>query len=81
MLQAQIGFTNAQIELINLLALDLDEAQIAKLRKILLQFRADELSVEADRIWENKGFTKEMLDDLMHQKLRTPSQDMDENNH
>lgn len=81
MAETQTGFTNAQVELINLFSLELDEEQLAKLKKLLLQFRADELSKEADRIWNQKGFSKEMIDDLIHQKLRTPYKKLDENSH
>ncbi|MFN4253830.1 MAG: hypothetical protein ACK4Q5_02350 [Saprospiraceae bacterium] len=66
-------FNNAQLEIMQLFAADdLREPELRALKKILLRFKAERLMDEADKIWDEKGWTNEDVKRLLQVKMRTP---------
>ncbi|MFZ4634626.1 MAG: hypothetical protein ACOYNO_10510 [Saprospiraceae bacterium] len=64
--------SNAQIELLKLLADNLSEAELADLKKILLAFKLQRVVQLADKIWEEKGWSQETMDQFLQTHMRTP---------
>ena len=65
-------FNAAQIELIQLLANDLDTIELAELRQVLIAFRFRLVEERAERTVKTKGWTKEQIDQMSYDHLRTP---------
>ena len=64
--------SNAQIELLKLLADNLSEAELADLKKILLAFKLQRVVQLADKVWEEKGWSQETMDQFLQTHMRTP---------
>ncbi len=65
-------FNTAQIELIQLLAQDLDTQELMELRKILVAFRFRLVEQRAERIAQTKGWTDEQINQMSQEHYRTP---------
>jgi len=65
--------TNAQVELLKAFAHDLNDDDIVELRKTLAKFFADKTSNEADRVWEQKAWNDDTVDQMLSVKLRSRS--------
>lgn len=65
-------FNDAQVELIQLLAQDLNSDELAELRKLLVSFRFRLVEQRAEQITQNKAWTNEEINNLSKKHLRTP---------
>lgn len=65
-------FNTAQVELIQLLAQDLDAQELMELRKILVAFRFRLVEQRAERIAQAKGWTDEQINQMSQEHHRTP---------
>lgn len=65
-------FNDAQVELIQLLAQDLNSDELAELRKLLVSFRFRLVEQRAEQISQNKAWTNEEINNLSKKHLRTP---------
>ena len=65
-------FNTAQIELIQLLAQDLETQELMELRKILIAFRFRLVEQRAERIAQAKGWTEEQINQMSQEHNRTP---------
>ena len=65
-------FNSAQIELIQLLAQDLDNRELMELRKILVAFRFRLIEERAERIAQAKGWSEEQINQISQEHNRTP---------
>jgi hypothetical protein len=72
--------SNAQIELLKLLADNLSEAELADLKKILLAFKLQRVVQLADKTWDEKGWSQETMDQFLQMHMRTPYQHKDTSN-
>jgi hypothetical protein len=72
--------SNAQIELLKLLANDLSEAELADLKKILLAFKLQRVVQLADNTWDEKGWSQETMDQFLQTHMRTPYQHKENSN-
>ena len=66
--------SNAQIEILKLLANDLSEAELADLKKILLAFKLQRVVQLADKTWDEKGWSQETMDQFLQTHMRTDYQ-------
>jgi len=64
--------SNAQAEILKLLADNLSEAELADLKKILLAFNLQRIVQLADKTWEEKGWSQETMDRFLRTHMRTP---------
>lgn len=64
--------SNAQVEILKLLADNLSEAELADLKKILLAFKLQRVVLLADKTWEEKGWSQETMDVFLKTHMRTP---------
>lgn len=60
--------TNLQLELLKLYSLDLTEPQLIEVKRLLAHYFAHKASDEMDRLWEEKGWTNETMDELLEGK-------------
>jgi hypothetical protein len=66
--------SNAQIEILQLMADNLSEAELADLKKILLAFKLQRVVQLADKTWDEKGWSQETMDQFLQTHMRTPYQ-------
>lgn len=66
--------SNAQIEILKLMADNLSEAELADLKKILLAFKLQRVVQLADKTWDEKGWSQETIDQFLQTHMRTPYQ-------
>ena len=65
-------FNAAQVELIQLLANDLNNEELTELRKVLIAFRFRLVEERAEKIAKNKGWTEEQINAMSQEHHRTP---------
>ena len=65
----------AQREILSLFRHDLPEETWDELRAVIARFFADRASDEADRVWEEKGWTDEYAERMLHAHYRRSSSD------
>lgn len=71
----QTPFSNAQLELLKLFSTELTEQE---LKRILLAFKFKRVTEMADKVWDEKGWTNEDMEKLLHTHLRTPYKSQEE---
>ncbi len=65
-------FSNAQLELLKAFSHNLSESDLIELKQVLAQFFAQRAIKEADRVWDEKGWTAGDMERMLQQKMRTP---------
>lgn len=59
--------SNVQTELLKLFAVDIPENHLLELKKMIARFLLDKVRDKADAIWDQKGYTDQMLKDILKQ--------------
>jgi len=59
--------SNVQTELLKLFAVDIPENHLLELKKMIARFLLDKARDKADAIWDQKGYTDQMLKDILKQ--------------
>lgn len=62
-------FSNAQLELLKAFSHDLSDSELAELKKMLAQFFAQRVVKEADRVWDEKGWTEADVERMLRKKV------------
>lgn len=60
--------TNLQHELLKLFSVEIDEQELIEIKDVLAQYFAKRVTKEADRIWDERGYTDETINKLLHDK-------------
>jgi hypothetical protein len=60
------NFSNAQLEILKVFASNLSDKEMEDLHKTLMQFRAERLYAEVDRIWVERGYTAETMEEWLN---------------
>ncbi len=63
-------FSNGQLELLKAFSHNLSDSELAELKKVLAHFFAQRAIKEADRIWDEKGWTEEDVGSMLQIKMR-----------
>lgn len=58
--------TNVQIELLRTFAYELSEEELTELKKVLVAFFAKRIRQRTSRIWEEKGYTAQTMQDWLN---------------
>ena len=66
--------SNAQVEILKLLADNLSETELADLKKILLAFKLQRVVQLADKTWDEKGWSQETMNQFLQTHMRTSYQ-------
>jgi hypothetical protein len=64
-------FSNGQLELLKAFSHDLSDSELAELKKMLAQFFAQRAITEANRVWDEKGWTEADVERILQTKMRT----------
>lgn len=65
--------TNGQLELLKILSRDLSEEDLLALRRLLGQFFAQRATEAANKVWDEKGWTNETMEEFLNTKMRKRS--------
>lgn len=57
----QQPFSNLQLELLKLYADNISEKDLKAIQRLIARYFADKATNEADKIWDEKGYTAEKL--------------------
>lgn len=57
--------SNVQIELLKLYSRNVPDAQLLEIKKLLANYFAGKASDEMDKLWEEKGWTNEKMDEWL----------------
>ena len=60
--------SNLQVELLKLFARDLPEKDLHELKQIISDFLLDLARDEADKAWEEKGYSEKDVKEWLHKK-------------
>jgi hypothetical protein len=60
-LTIQQPFSNLQLELLKLYADNIPEKDLKAIQRLIARYFADQATKEADKIWDEKGYTAEKL--------------------
>ena len=63
-------FTNAQLELLKMFSRQLSETEMVELRKALVQALFKQLTEQVNKVWEEKGWTNDTMDEFLNTKMR-----------
>jgi hypothetical protein len=62
--------TNVQIELLKLFQYDLPEKQLIEIKNILAKYFAQSATAEMDKLWEEKGWDNDTMNEWANEHLR-----------
>lgn len=74
------ALSNAQVEILKLLADNLSEAELVDLKKILLAFKLQRVVQLADKTWDENGWSQETMNKFLQTHMRTPYQHKESSN-
>lgn len=57
--------TNLQLELLKLFSMNLPEEELLEIRRMLANYFAERASDEMDRLWEEKQWTNDTMEDWL----------------
>lgn len=63
-------FSNAQLELLKAFASNLTEEELLELRHAYAQILGRRATAAADKVWDEKGWTAETMEEFLHTKMR-----------
>ena len=66
-------FTNAQLELLKLFSIDLNEQELKDLKHTIGLIHLNRLTAVADKTWDEKGWTAETMEEFLKTKMRKKS--------
>jgi hypothetical protein len=64
---ASQSLSNLQQELLKLYASDIDDADLLHIKRYLARYFADKAIKEADKIWDEKGYTNETMNQWLNE--------------
>ena len=70
MLELKINqnFSNIQLELLKLYSTDVQENELLEIKKYLAKYFAKKAIKKADRVWDEKGFNSNKMDEWLNEK-------------
>jgi len=74
LVQSSQKLSNLQLELIKLFSFNLDDYQVIEIKDILAKYFAEKATNEMDRLWKDKNWTNEIMDNWSNENLRTSYQ-------
>jgi len=58
--------TNTQLEILKTFAYEIQEEELQDLKKVLVKFFADRIRSKTGRIWQEKGYTNQTMQDWLN---------------
>lgn len=75
MVEKSGALTNLQLEILQTFKYDLSEQQLFEIRDLLAKYFADKATEEMDKLWEEKGWTDETMEEWSKEHMRTEYKD------
>lgn len=69
------ALTNLQLEILKMFKYELAEDQLMEIRALLANYFADKATAEMDRLWEERGWSEETMEEWSQEHLRTEYKD------
>ncbi len=63
--------TNLQLEILQIFKYELEEKQLLEIKELLANYFADKATQEMDRLWDEKGWTEETMEEWSNEHMRT----------
>jgi hypothetical protein len=64
--------SNLQLELLKLFAQNVSEEDLFAIQQLIARYFAEKAMDEADKVWDEKGWTEADAERLAHMHMRTP---------
>ncbi|GHV59820.1 hypothetical protein FACS1894182_14460 [Bacteroidia bacterium] len=61
-----------QMQLLQMFQYQRDEKELEEMRDVLLDYLDRKIRKEADKIWEERGYSNELMDEWLNTHMRTP---------
>ena len=61
-------FSNIQMELLKLYSMNIDDNELLHIKNYLAQFFMQKAIDEADRVWDEKGYSNELMDEWINEE-------------
>ena len=61
-------FSNIQMELLKLYSMNIDDNDLLHFKNYLSQFFMQKAIDEADKVWDEKGFSNELMDEWINEE-------------
>ena len=58
--------SNLQLELLKIYSRDIKDNELLEIKEILARYFANKAMDEADRIWNERGYSNELMDKILH---------------
>jgi hypothetical protein len=68
----QNKITNLQRELMKVFSYEVSEEELKDIRDLLSNYFAEKATREMDRLWDERGWTNETMDEWLKEHKRTP---------
>lgn len=75
MIEQTGALTNLQLEILQMFRYELDEKQLLEIRDLLARYFADKATQEMDRLWEERGWSEETMEEWSKEHMRTKYED------
>lgn len=69
------GLSNIQLELLKVFSVDLSEEQLREIKVLLTDYFAKKVTSEMDRLFEEKGWGEEKIEEWSKEHMRTKYKD------
>lgn len=66
--------TNLQLELLKIFSYQLNSTQLMDIKKLLSNYFAEQATSEIDKLWEEKNWNQDTMNNWSKEHLRTPYQ-------
>ncbi len=66
--------SNVQLEILKAFSYNLSEEELLDFRDTIARYFADRAIQSADKVWDEKGWTDEDVDKMLHTKMRKSKQ-------
>ena len=67
----QFPLNEVQVTLLKMTE-NLSDVELKKLKRVLIAFKAQRLAELADKVWDEKGWTEETMQQFLNTHIRTP---------
>ncbi len=64
------SLTNAQLEILKAFSFHLEQDELRDFKNVIAQYFANRAIQAANQVWDEKGWTAEDVDKMLHTKMR-----------
>ncbi|MEL6720634.1 MAG: hypothetical protein AAFO82_18420 [Bacteroidota bacterium] len=61
-----------QIEILKLFSREMEESDLIAIKRLIVQYLGEKITKRVDQVWEEKAWTNEDFERLLHTHQRTP---------